>query len=59
MTTSRGSSPGADAKVFAAGKKFCGRYISPWTAETGCGYLSPPGKSGSGEQASEVATEGQ
>ncbi|EJE9730217.1 TPA: hypothetical protein ACWV6T_004736 [Salmonella enterica subsp. enterica serovar Muenchen] len=42
MTASRGSSPGADAKVFATGKKFCGRYISPWTAETGCGYLSPP-----------------
>ncbi|HFL2923278.1 TPA: hypothetical protein ACG1TJ_004463 [Salmonella enterica] len=41
ITTSRGGCPGADAKVFAAGKKFCGRYISPWTAETGCGYLSP------------------
>ncbi|HAG0017600.1 TPA: hypothetical protein G8O67_004989 [Salmonella enterica] len=42
MTASRGSSPGADAKVFATGKKFCGRYISPWTAAPGCGYLSPP-----------------
>ncbi|EEM0617115.1 hypothetical protein GIZ46_22575 [Salmonella enterica] len=42
ITTSRGGCPGADAKVFdACGKKFCGRYISPWTAETGCGYLSP------------------
>ncbi|EGG4263483.1 hypothetical protein HIX60_004986, partial [Salmonella enterica] len=25
----------------ACGKKFCGRYTSPWTAETGCGYFSP------------------
>lgn len=42
VTTSRGGCPGADAKVFdACGKKFCGRYISPWTAETGCGYFSP------------------
>ncbi len=30
LTTSRGSCPGADAKVFdASGKKFCGWYISP------------------------------
>ncbi|MDT9165603.1 hypothetical protein RSW31_24280, partial [Escherichia coli] len=30
VTTSRGSCPGADAKVFdACGKKFCGWYISP------------------------------
>ncbi|EPX3503466.1 hypothetical protein ACWY4X_005534, partial [Escherichia coli] len=30
LTTSRGSCPGADAKVFdACGKKFCGWYISP------------------------------
>ncbi|WP_213045043.1 hypothetical protein, partial [Escherichia coli] len=29
LTTSRGSCPGADAKVFdACGKKFCGWYIS-------------------------------
>lgn len=42
VTTSRGGCPGADAKVFdACGKKFCGRYISPWTSETGCGYFSP------------------
>ncbi|HAK1936896.1 TPA: hypothetical protein H1Q11_002786 [Salmonella enterica] len=59
VTTSRGGCPGADAKVFdACGKKFCGRYISPWTAETGCGYFSPR-KVRSGKQAAEVAAGGK
>ncbi|WGF14862.1 MULTISPECIES: hypothetical protein [Enterobacteriaceae] len=38
-------------------KKFCGRYIFPWTAETGCGYSSPR-KVHSGKQAAGVAAEG-
>ncbi|HAU3197440.1 TPA: hypothetical protein JDE59_004236 [Salmonella enterica subsp. diarizonae] len=59
VTTSRGGCPGADAKVFdARGKKFCGRYTSPWTAETGCGYFSPR-KVRSGKQAAEVAAGGK
>ncbi|EHQ1784610.1 hypothetical protein NW510_004552 [Salmonella enterica] len=59
VTTSRGGCPGADAKVFdARGKNFCGRYTSPWTAETGCGYFSPR-KVRSGKQAAEVAAGGK
>ncbi|MBW6085890.1 hypothetical protein KZ779_00030 [Escherichia coli] len=38
-------------------KNFCGRYIFPWTAETGCGYSSPR-KVHSGKQAAGVAAEG-
>ncbi|EOO7134662.1 hypothetical protein L3W35_RS28555, partial [Escherichia coli] len=57
--TARGSCPGADAKVFdACGKKFCGWYISPWTADTCCGRFSPR-KVHSGKQAAGVAAEGQ
>ena len=54
-----GQLSGGGRKIFCRvyGSKFCGRYIFPWTAETGCGYSSPR-KVHSGKQAAGVAAEG-